>query len=179
MKEKICFLIKVSFLVKMESIAKHYLYPSAIYATNSPTQVSTVLGTCVAVCLFDPVTTIGGINHFMLPLWKGEGLASPKFGDIAIDRLIQKMLSLGAAKERLQAKVFGGISRNPDNSVYNIGGRNVQLAKAYLGQLNIPVLAQHVGGDLARKVLFSTHTGEVLMKVLKKEESTLQQAYKP
>lgn len=163
----------------MEITAKHYLYPSAIFASKAPTLVTTVLGTCVAVCLYDPVTHIGGINHFMLPLWKGEGLASPKYGDIAIDRLLHKMLSLGAGKGSLQAKVFGGLSRTPDFSVYNIGGRNVQLAQNYLGQLNIPVLAHHVGGDLPRKVLFSTHTGEVLMKVLRKEESSPRQAYRP
>jgi chemotaxis protein CheD len=179
MKERICFLIRASSLVNMEITAKHYLYPSAIFASKTPTQVTTVLGTCVAVCLFDPFTNIGGINHFMLPLWKGEGLASPKYGDIAIDRLLQKMLSLGAGRSNLQAKMFGGVSRAADSSVYNIGGRNIQLAHIYLDQLGIPVLAKHVGGDLPRKVLFSTHTGEVLMKVLKKEEPSLRQAYKP
>lgn len=152
----------------METPAKHYLYPSAIFASNSPTVVTTILGTCIAICLYDPITKVGGINHFMLPLWKGEGLASPKYGDIAIDRLLQKMYALGAFKGKLQAKVFGGISRAGDSSVFNIGERNTKLAQVYLEQLRIPVMAQHVGGELPRKVLFSTHTGEVLMKVLKK-----------
>lgn len=159
----------------MKQLAKHYLYPSAIYTSKTPTIVSTVLGSCIAVCLYDPVSRIGGINHFMLPLWKGEGLASPKYGDIAIDRLLQKMYTLGAVKGELQAKVFGGLSRSADSSVFNIGARNTQMAMVYLEQLNIPLVAQHVGGGLARKVLFHTHTGEVFMKVLKKTQPFAQE----
>lgn len=158
------------------SSAKHYLYPSAIFVSKTPTLVTTVLGTCVSVCLYDPALQIGGINHFMLPLWKGEGLASPKYGNIAIDRLLQKMFSLGAKKANLQAKVFGGLTRSSDSSVFNIGGRNIQLAQVYLEREGIPLMAQHVGGDLPRKILFSTQTGEVLMKVLKKSLPLPQQA---
>jgi len=90
------------------TIKTHYLYPAALFAEEDPHLVDTILGSCVAVCLFDPVKKIGGINHYMLPFWNGTGLASPKYGNIAIQKLVEKMLSLGAKKENLQAKIFGG-----------------------------------------------------------------------
>ena len=72
-----------------EEINKHYLYPSALFAEKERYMVDTILGSCVAVCLFDSVKKIGGINHYMLPLWNGNGLASPKFGNIATEKLIE------------------------------------------------------------------------------------------
>ena len=150
----------------------HYLYPSTIFTSTNPAEVTTILGSCVAVCLYDPVSKIGGINHFMLPVWGGEGLASPKYGDIAIEKLIQKMLSLGAKKSGLQAKVFGGADSRKATNVFKIGERNSQLAFSVLNELNIPVLSSHFGGELPRKLIFRTGTGEALLKVLPKEIPT-------
>jgi chemotaxis protein CheD len=92
----------------MDQISTHFLYPSALFASRERHKVSTILGSCVAVCLYDPIAQIGGINHFMLPFWNGQGLASPKYGNIAIERLVEKMISLGCKKNNLKAKVFGG-----------------------------------------------------------------------
>ena len=91
-----------------EELGKHYLYPSALFAEKAPFMVDTVLGSCVAVCLFDQQLKIGGINHFMLPLWNGNGLASPKFGNIATEKLIEKMQRNGSSLKNIVAKVFGG-----------------------------------------------------------------------
>ena len=110
-----------------EELGKHYLYPSALFAEKKPYLVDTVLGSCVAVCLFDTRLKIGGINHFMLPLWNGNGLASPKFGNIATEKLIEKMLRNGSSAKDLIAKVFGGA--NQMNSSMNIGARNIEIAK--------------------------------------------------
>lgn len=147
----------------------HYLYPSTLFAARTPTEVSTVLGSCVSVCLYDPLGKIGGINHYMLPVWGGEGLASPKYGDIAIDKLIQKMLSLGAKRSNLQAKVFGGADSRRETNVFKIGERNCQAAFSVLAELSIPVVSSHYGGELPRKLIYLTETGAVLMKVLSKE----------
>ena len=92
----------------MEDVKTHFLYPSSLFASNEPHIVSTILGSCVAVCLFDATTKIGGINHYMLPFWNGQGLASPKYGNIAIERLLEKMIALGCKKSNIRAKVFGG-----------------------------------------------------------------------
>lgn len=147
----------------------HYLYPSTLFAAQNATEVTTVLGTCVSVCLFDPVSKTGGINHFMLPVWEGEGLASPKYGDIAIEKLLQKMLALGARRFNLQAKVFGGADSRRATNVFKIGQRNCDAALSVLSALNIPVVSSHLGGELPRKLIYRTTSGEVLLKVLTKE----------
>ena len=70
-----------------------------LFANITPTVVTTILGSCVSVCFSDPVMKMGGINHYMLPYWNGQGLASPKFGNIAIEKLLEKMISMGVIKE--------------------------------------------------------------------------------
>lgn len=147
----------------------HFLYPASLFASKTPHMVTTILGSCVAVCLYDPVLRIGGINHYMLPLWNGQGLASPKYGNIAIEKLIDKMLSLGCQRSILQAKVFGG-GEVIETSVaqFNIGQRNIKLAMEMLDELRIPILGQSVGGKLGRKILFNTETFEIKQKFIQK-----------
>ncbi|MCK5103045.1 MAG: chemotaxis protein CheD, partial [Cyclobacteriaceae bacterium] len=99
-----------------------YLYPSAIIVSERPTIIKTVLGSCVSVCMYDKEKKIGGINHFMLPFWRGNELSSPKYGNVAMGRLLEKMLHIGANKESIIAKVFGGASLlNIQSDHYRIG----------------------------------------------------------
>ena len=155
-------------MIKEEVYLKHYLYPAALFADKKPHKVSTVLGTCVAVCLHDTKLNIGGINHYMLPLWNGEGLASPKYGNIAIEKLLDKMYQLGSDKKNLVAKVFGGKEAEDETvSVFNIGKRNFELALEKLKKEEIKIVSQSIGGQFGRKLLYSTDTGEVLMKYIK------------
>ena len=149
-----------------EELGKHYLYPSALFAEKKPYLVDTVLGSCVAVCLFDTRLKIGGINHFMLPLWNGNGLASPKFGNIATEKLIEKMLRNGSNTSDLIAKVFGGA--NQMNSSMEIGARNIEIAKEVLANNGIQIAAENVGGAVGRKLKYNTGTGQVMMKFLTK-----------
>src|SRR6056297_3813852 len=86
----------------------HFLYPAALFAPRESHIINTILGSCVAVCFWDPTMNIGGMAHYMLPLWNGEGLASPKYGNIAIPKLIEKMTGLGSKQKNLKAKIFGG-----------------------------------------------------------------------
>lgn len=150
-----------------KEIKKHYLFPSAIFAERQRHIIDTVLGSCVSVCLYDPRLKIGGINHYMLPLWNGKGLASPKYGNIAIEKLVKRMISLGCFQEQLIAKVFGGA--NQSTSSIDIGGRNIIIAKEMLQEYNIKIVAQSVGGHVGKKIRFDTHTGEVLLKKVSKE----------
>jgi chemotaxis protein CheD len=144
--------------------ATHYLHPSAIFASAEPHLVTTVLGTCVSVCLWDRVRKIGGINHYMLPLWNGAGLASPKFGNIAIERLIERMEELGCARSNLVAKVFGGKSSDCESSLLNVGERNARLAEVMLEEAGIEIVGCNLGGPCGRKLLFNTTTGVVLLR---------------
>ncbi len=138
--------------------------------STEPCEITTILGSCVAVCIVDPVRAIGGINHYMLPLWNGSGLESPKYGNVAIDKLISKILVLGCNPRNLVAKVFGGgeVLSVQSNTQYNIGLRNVEIALEILEEKNIPVVSSSLGGKLGRKIIFRTHTGEVKHYFIKK-----------
>lgn len=147
---------------EIENSENFYLFPSTLFVARDTVNVVTVLGSCVAVCFYDSVNKIGGINHYMLPLWNGTGLASPKFGNIAIERLLEEMLRNGAHKEYIIAKVFGGA--NQTNSSLHIGDRNVQIAIDILLKKNIKIVSKSVGGEIGRKIVFDTNSGEVRMK---------------
>ncbi|WP_010662144.1 chemotaxis protein CheD [Marinilabilia salmonicolor] len=154
----------------MEQYSQHFLYPSTLFASKEPYVVKTILGSCVAICLWDPVTRIGGINHYMLPNWNGNDLASPKYGNIAIDKLLEKMSQLGARRENLKAKIFGGgelIESGANGTL--IGERNIRVARLILEAKKIPVVASSTGGRKGRKILFFTDSGEVRHKFLDKK----------
>ncbi|WP_026055053.1 chemotaxis protein CheD [Anaerophaga thermohalophila] len=154
-----------------QQYSQHFLYPSTLFASKEPYVVKTILGSCVAICLWDPHTKIGGINHYMLPTWNGNDLASPKYGNIAIDKLLERMVHLGAKRENLKAKIFGGgelIESGANGTL--IGERNIRVARLILEEKKIPVVASSTGGRKGRKILFFTDTGEVRHKFLDKKE---------
>ena len=149
-------------------MTRHFLYPSTMFASAQPAEVTTILGSCVAVCLWDRYLGIGGINHDMLPTWNGMELASPKYGNIAIERLTEKMLQLGCKKNNLVAKVFGGGEViTVTSSSMHIGERNIMVAEEMLQEQNIPIIGRSTGGKNGRKIIFNTHTGEVLQCYIK------------
>ncbi len=149
---------------------KLFLYPAALFANKEPTQVITILGSCVAVCLYDPVLKIGGINHYMLPLWNGHGLASPRYGNIAILKLIEKMEAMGSDTKSLKAKIFGGAEvLETENVSFEIGSRNIELARSLLAEKEIPVISSSVGGKYGRKIMFHSDSGEVRLKYVGKK----------
>jgi chemotaxis protein CheD len=153
----------------MKTAGTHYLYASALFVSTKPYLVNTILGSCVAVCIWDQTLQFGGINHFMLPWWNGQGLSSPKFGNIAIYKLVEKMETLGCSKENLQAKIFGGGEiLEFGNDHFHIGERNIETAYELLKEFGIPITGQSVGGKLGRKIQFSTDTGNVKMKFINK-----------
>lgn len=156
----------------MEERPKHFLYSAALFVTAEPYIIYTVLGSCIAVCVWDPVKKYGGMNHFMLPYWNGSGLASPKYGNIAIPKLIEKMVNLGSNKSNLQAKVFGGgeVIETAQN-LFNIGSRNTEVAFQLLKDQNIPIISSSVGGKYGRKILFDSETGQIKQKYIPKSNS--------
>lgn len=146
------------------AVGRHYLYPGTLFAHRHPHQVTTVLGSCVSVCLWDSVARVGGINHYLLPLWNGDGLPTPKYGNIAIVKLIEKVQALGAGS-KLVAKLFGGASMwEKTDGLLAIGQRNIELAAEILEQHRIPVVSSDLGGCAGRKIIFHTADGTVLLK---------------
>ncbi len=147
-------------------ISPFYLLPAAMFASKNPFVVSTLLGSCVSVCLYDQKHQFGGINHFLLPRWNGEGVPSPKYGDIAIKFLIQRMLNLGSKKENLVAKVFGGAEIIGTTAFpYKIGNQNIRLAFSVLSSEKITIVAKHVGGRKAMQLRYYTKTGGVKVRI--------------
>jgi len=146
-----------------------FIYPATLIVRNEPTVIKTILGSCVAVCMWDKVTGYGGMNHYMLPFWNGKGLASPKYGNIAISKLINRMFELGSERSNLESKLFGGGNvLNVSSEGLQVGARNIQIAIDMLNEENINVVAKSLGGNLGRKIQFNTKNGEVLMKYIKK-----------
>ncbi|HAG17168.1 MAG TPA: chemotaxis protein CheD [Bacteroidales bacterium] len=147
-----------------------FIYPGKLEVATNPTQFTTILGSCVAVCLWDTKLKFGGINHFMLPLWNGEGLASPKYGNIAIDKLITKMIWAGASIENMEAKVFGGGNViNTTSNLYNIGERNIEMAFSKLNEYGIRVVGSSTGGKKGRKILMDSSNFKILHKFIEKQ----------
>ena len=145
-----------------------YLHPGQLIASAEPMVVTTILGSCVAVCVWDAETGIGGMNHFLLPHHAEGPAATPRFGNVAMDLLLQKVLALGAQPRMLTAKVFGGacvLDALRDRSSA-LGGRNVIVAREALGAAAIPVLAEDVSGDRGRKLSFDTSDGSVTVRML-------------
>ena len=154
-----------------QDISEYFLFPSALFADRAPHHVQTILGSCIAVCLYDVNLHFGGINHYMMPWWNGEGIPSPKYGDVSMELLVKKMESLGSLKMNLVAKVFGGANQHfQENSLMDIGDRNVKTALTFLEDHRIPVIGKSVGGSQGRKLLFHTDTGNVYMKLLNRIE---------
>jgi chemotaxis protein CheD len=147
-------------------VYEHFLYPATIFAAHRPTRVQTILGSCVAVCLFDTVLHHGAINHYMLPYWNGEGAPSPRYGNIAISQTIEKMLAMGSVRANIVAKVFGGADQHSHKDGYQIGLRNITIAQSTLGAENILTIAQSTGGCVGRKIVFHTRNNTVLVKYL-------------
>lgn len=142
--------------------------PGELYASKRNILIVTVLGSCVSACLMDPVAHIGGMNHFMLPDRAGNTtlLSEPaRYGAHAMEMLINNLLSMGARRERLEAKVFG--AGRVLAGLSDVGARNAEFALEYLERERIPVKASDVGGEHARKVYLFVETGRVLVKEIK------------
>lgn len=147
------------------------LHPGEYYSSSEDIVISTILGSCVAVALFDRRTGIGGLNHFMLPgaVDASNPILSPnaKYGMYAMELLINDMMKKGVRKADLVAKVFGAASvlDLSDDAVGNrIPLSNIEFTFTYLEGEGIPVEAKDVGGQEPRKIFFYTKTGKVLLK---------------
>ena len=146
-------------------VNQHYLYPGTLFAHRKPHRVTTVLGSCLSVCLWSASSRLGGINHFLLPRWDGEGLPTPKYGNIATIKLIEKIRAIGA-KGKIVAKVFGGASTGePTDGQQMIGQQNIEQASELLEQYKIPIISKDVGGSVGRKIIFNTEDGSVILKL--------------
>jgi chemotaxis protein CheD len=146
------------------------ILPGEYYYTKKPMLIVTVLGSCVAACIRDRVSGIGGMNHFMLPDGGDPGSplsASTRYGAYAMEVLINQLLKAGARRENLEAKVFGGGNVLRGFTSMNVGERNAKFVRNYLHAENIRIVAEDLCDVHPRKVYFFPETGKVLVKKLK------------
>lgn len=137
-----------------------YVLQGEFKVSRAPdTVLSTILGSCVAVCLWDEGVGLGGMNHFLLPFGPKAASSSPeRYGVHAMEILINALLKAGARRNRLQAKLFGGARMSATLS--DIGQSNARFAQQFLATEEIPCLAESLGGTSARRVLFRPATGQ-------------------
>ncbi len=137
-----------------------FLHPGDLHVSGIPTRITTILGSCVAVCLWDPDLGIGGMNHYLLPAVVGGG-DSLRYGRPAIWRLLEDLDRLGVRRHALLAKVYGGACTLPSiwTRYPHLGWQNVEVAAEILEVEGIPVVEWDVGGLRGRKVVFDTDDG--------------------
>lgn len=150
-------------------LKKQYLMIGQLIVSTTPTEIITVLGSCVSVCLWDSEHRIGGINHYLLPEPPSSQYPfKHNVGSYLVEKLIEGMQKNGADLSKVEAKVFGGSSRmEQERDNFQVGARNVQLALSVLKKYEIKIKAKDTGGARGRKITFDTHTGLVKRILLK------------
>lgn len=139
--------------------------PGEYYVSSEDILITTVLGSCIAACIWDGKVHAGGMNHFMLP--DGDGLDGlGRYGSYAMELLINGLIKKGARRESMQAKVFGGAQVMAGFTTLNVGERNTRFVLDYLATERIPVVSQDVLDIHPRKVCFFPVSGKALVKRL-------------
>ena len=138
--------------------------PGEYFVSNEDLVIMTVLGSCIAACVWDSRLRIGGMNHFMLP--EGAGDTSGRYGSYAMELLINEMVKMGSSREYMQAKVFGGGAVISGFTTMNVGERNTKFVLDYLATERIPIVSKDVLDIYPRKVVFFPVTGKAMVKRL-------------
>lgn len=150
--------------VEAEGANSHFLHAGQVCVSQSTQSIVMILGSCAAVCIWDSVNAIGGATHYLLPNWDGRGVASTRYGNVAISALLEKLIEAGAHKQHLRAKVFGGgclfdSMRGQKSIGEHLGKRNVQVALEIVAKEHIPVVSVEAGLDKGQRVVFHPNTG--------------------
>ena len=150
--------------------------PGEFYVSVADEVITTVLGSCVSACIRDAQAGVGGINHFMLPAepggagGPGQG-ASPRYGQFALERLINELVKHGGRRERFEVKVFGGGRILP--GLGDIGQMNLLFVRAFFATEDLPIASEDVGGDFARRLRYRPRSGQALIRRIATNESVV------
>jgi chemotaxis protein CheD len=149
------------------------LLPGEYYVTRHAEVVTTVLGSCVSACVRDTRLQIGGMNHFMLPLdgsngesaWGSAASAATRYGNVAMERLINDILKLGGRREDLEIKLVGGGHVLAEMST-DIGARNIDFVREYMHEEGFEVAVEDLGDNYPRRVVYFPQTGRMRVRKL-------------
>ena len=155
------------------NLPSHNILAGQTCVLNKPGEITTVLGSCVAVCLFDPKTGVGGMNHFMLPSQAVDAGTSARYGIHAMELVITNIMKQGGDRHRLKAKAFGGanlLQLQFRNELSGIGQQNVDFVREFLKTEEIPLVAEKLGGQHALRIFFYPHDGRVVVRTHRSTE---------
>lgn len=158
------------------------ILPGEFYVSRNQEMIATTLGSCVSACIWDPMGKIGGMNHFMLPLtdqakeditWGNVASDATRYGNYAMEHLINELLTHGGTRKNLKAKVFGGGKVLKQKN--DVGAKNVAFVLEYLELEQIPIISQDLGDKYPRKIMFDPISGRAIMKrILDIHNNTIQ-----
>ncbi|MCG8315303.1 MAG: chemoreceptor glutamine deamidase CheD [Pseudomonadales bacterium] len=162
---------------KRQGVYAAKILPGQFYVSNAGEMVVTVLGSCISACVRDPINKIGGMNHFMLPVQRTNMQQdnnkpsfltdAARYGNWAMEYLINEILKNGGKRENLEVKVFGGGKVISHMNQIDVGGQNITFVHEYLLREGLKILAEDVGGPHPRKVLYFSDTGSVKVRKLR------------
>ena len=149
------------------------LLPGEYYVTSHAEGICTVLGSCVSACIRDARLNVGGMNHFMLPLdaspgqnaWGGAASTPTRYGNVAMERLINDILKLGGRRQDLEIKLVGG-GHMLAQTGNDIGARNIEFVRQYVREEGFSVVNEDLGGDFARRVIYFPQSGRLRVRKL-------------
>lgn len=144
------------------------LQPGDVAATSGPALITTVLGSCVAVCMRDPVRGVGGMNHYLLPVRarSDQHDLPSRYGVHAMEVLIDRLLDIGCVRSRLEAKIFGGGAVLGARQGGHVGELNVAFILGYLALEHIPLVGRDVLAEAGRVLWYLPHTGQAYVRRL-------------
>jgi chemotaxis protein CheD len=147
-----------------------YLHPGQLHVTSNRCSLTTILGSCVAVCLHDPEHGVGGMNHFLLPNASQDPATASRYGPSAMKLLLERAIALGARPHTLTARIIGGanVLAAFHDLHDHLGIRNGELARAYLGERGVRVVGEDIGGTHGRKLVFGPHDGRAWVQLIRR-----------
>lgn len=154
-----------------EHSPSYFLEPGYVYVSRRPVTIRAVVGSCVAVCLWDHAVAMGGMSHFVRPWAHDPNDATPRFGNAALSALVRMLEELGAKRHSMSAQILGGASP-PGHDEIPLGRQNVEAAREMMRRRDIPIVGEDVEGKVGRKLAFDTGTGQLaVLKVQQLRET--------
>ena len=153
------------------ALPDYFLLPGYVYMSKDSSLISTVVGSCVAISLWDYKKELAAMAHFLYPLIKDKSQAVVLYGNVAITCMIKLLIGEGSKVDHLTAQIFGG-AINPLGGCEKIGSENVRIAKKLLASQHIPITSEDIGGTMGRKIVYNTLCNEAIVyKVNKLRQS--------
>jgi chemotaxis protein CheD len=163
---------KMNDKLYISNCEKYHLNPGYIYISGTPTIISTVLGSCVAICMHDRVINYGGMNHYLLPKKGKNDQPTARYGDVSIMKLYKTFLEFGSNPVNLTAHIIGGAYLENSRDSKAIADENVEISRVFLNNLRIKIISEDTGGTMGRKLIYFTEFNEIFVAKLQKIRTT-------